>query len=285
MSQNPSVARAKPPDPRPPTCPSTSRPTSSSSAAGAAACPPRCSPAGWATRWSCWRRRRSSAAPPTRPPSGTGCRTTSRCAPPASPTPRRTSCATSRGSRARSSTTRRARRSGSPSGSTRMSARSTTAPRPAAELLAERGALPYRHCAGVPDYWSELPEDKAPTGRVLVPERRRASDVRRRRGRGPHDDRPRPSATASTSARRTACSASSSTAARSSASRRRTADGRRCRVGARKAVIFATGGFTHDAELRANFLARAGLRRLRGAHQRGRLRPHRRRRSARSCAT
>src|SRR3954466_15141881 len=40
---------------------------------------------------------------------------------------------------------------------------------PAAELLAQRGALPYRHCAEVPDYWSELPEDKAPTGRVLVP--------------------------------------------------------------------------------------------------------------------
>ena len=40
---------------------------------------------------------------------------------------------------------------------------------PAAELLAERGALPYRHCEAVPDYWAELPEDKAPTGRVLVP--------------------------------------------------------------------------------------------------------------------
>ncbi|MDT7776001.1 MAG: 3-oxosteroid 1-dehydrogenase, partial [Pseudonocardiales bacterium] len=40
---------------------------------------------------------------------------------------------------------------------------------PATELLAERGALPYRHCPGVPDYWSELPEDKAPYGRVLVP--------------------------------------------------------------------------------------------------------------------
>src|SRR3954467_15263545 len=40
---------------------------------------------------------------------------------------------------------------------------------PAAELLAERGALPYRWCEAVPDYWSELPEDKAPTGRGLVP--------------------------------------------------------------------------------------------------------------------
>ena len=40
---------------------------------------------------------------------------------------------------------------------------------PAAELLAERDALPYRHCEAVPDYWSELPEDEAPTGRVFVP--------------------------------------------------------------------------------------------------------------------
>ena len=30
---------------------------------------------------------------------------------------------------------------------------------------------------------------------------------------------------------------------------------RRVRVGARKAVIFASGGFTHDPELRANFLS------------------------------
>ncbi|HXP14805.1 MAG TPA: hypothetical protein VN907_05840, partial [Actinomycetes bacterium] len=35
---------------------------------------------------------------------------------------------------------------------------------PATELLVERDALSYRHCAAVPDYWCELPEDKAPTG-------------------------------------------------------------------------------------------------------------------------
>ena len=40
---------------------------------------------------------------------------------------------------------------------------------PAAELLAAKGALPYRHVADVPDYFAELPEDKAPKGRVLVP--------------------------------------------------------------------------------------------------------------------
>ncbi|WP_043289049.1 FAD-dependent oxidoreductase [Paraburkholderia oxyphila] len=39
----------------------------------------------------------------------------------------------------------------------------------AAELLARNGALEYRHCPDVTDYWAELPEDKAPRGRVLLP--------------------------------------------------------------------------------------------------------------------
>ena len=40
---------------------------------------------------------------------------------------------------------------------------------PAAELLAERDALPTATARRCPDYWSELPEDEAPTGRVLRP--------------------------------------------------------------------------------------------------------------------
>jgi 3-oxosteroid 1-dehydrogenase len=64
---------------------------------------------------------------------------------------------------------------------------------PATELLAARGALEYRHCAGVPDYWAELPEDEAPTGRAGVHVGRwcgghRATGRRRVPGRGrrPH---------------------------------------------------------------------------------------------------
>ena len=45
----------------------------------------------------------------------------------------------------------------------------------ATELLDEKGALEYRHCPGVPDYWAELPEDKAPVGRVLVTKQARES--------------------------------------------------------------------------------------------------------------
>lgn len=46
---------------------------------------------------------------------------------------------------------------------------------PATELLAEKGALEYRHCDFVPDYWAKLPEDKAPKGRVLLPKDARES--------------------------------------------------------------------------------------------------------------
>jgi hypothetical protein len=39
----------------------------------------------------------------------------------------------------------------------------------ATELLSDKGALEYIHLPGVPDYWAELPEDKTPNVRVLLP--------------------------------------------------------------------------------------------------------------------
>lgn len=124
----------------------------------------------------------------------------------------------------------------------------------ATESLARKGALEYRHCATVPDYWAELPEDKAPTGRILLPKAanesmsdggevaiRTMSEAARRDGieiRTGHrvqrlvlDDNDRVVGVEAT-----------------------TDDGS-VRVKARKAVIFASGGFTHDAELRRNFLS------------------------------
>jgi predicted oxidoreductase len=126
---------------------------------------------------------------------------------------------------------------------------------PATELLAERGALPYRHCAAVPDYWAELPEDKAPTGRVLVP--RDASESMSDGGRV---------------AIRTLSAAAERDGVEVRTGHRvqrvvrdddgrvvgveaTTGDGTGVRIGAGKAVIFATGGFTHDPELRQNFLS------------------------------
>src|SRR4051794_22126436 len=125
---------------------------------------------------------------------------------------------------------------------------------PAVELLAERDALPYRHCAAVPDYWAELPEDKAPSGRVLVPEgaRETMSDG------GEVGVR-----TMSEAARRDGVDIRTGHRVQ----RLVTADGAvvgveasipnagTLRVRARKAVIFASGGFTHDLEMRRAFLS------------------------------
>lgn len=125
---------------------------------------------------------------------------------------------------------------------------------PAAELLSERDALPYRHCAAVPDYWSELPEDKAPEGRVLVPQ-----DARESMSDGGRVGVRTMSAAARRDGvdirlhhrvQRTIVQDDRVVGVEATA-----ADGGTRRIGARKAVVFASGGFTHDPELRQNFLS------------------------------
>jgi succinate dehydrogenase/fumarate reductase flavoprotein subunit len=125
----------------------------------------------------------------------------------------------------------------------------------ATELLSKKGALEYRHCPGVPDYWAELPEDKAPVGRVLVTRQARDSMS----DGGVHAVR-----TMAAGAREAGVDI------RTDHRVQRTvvndqgrivgveaddANGQTQRFEARKAVIFATGGFTHDAELRQHHLA------------------------------
>ncbi len=124
---------------------------------------------------------------------------------------------------------------------------------PATELLAERGALPYRHCPAVPDYWSELAEDKAPYGRVLVPVDASESmadggenAIRTMSAAAERDD---VDMRTSHRAQRVVLDGQRVVGVEAA-----TPDGRTHRIGARKAVIFASGGFTHDDELRANFL-------------------------------
>lgn len=124
---------------------------------------------------------------------------------------------------------------------------------PATELLNEKGALEYRHCPGVPDYWAELPEDKAPLGRVLVTKQARDSMS----DGGVH-------------AVRTMAAAAKKAGAEIRTSHRvqraivdgsgrvvgveaDNAAGKTLRLKARKAVIFASGGFTHDLDLRKNY--------------------------------
>src|SRR3954447_22678785 len=125
---------------------------------------------------------------------------------------------------------------------------------PAAELLASKDALPYRWCEAVPDYWSELPEDKAPTGRVLVPEGARAtmSDGGQVGIRTMSAAAARDGVDVRTSHRvqRVVVEGGAVVGVEATG-----ADGETVRVRARKAVIFASGGFTHDPELRANFLS------------------------------
>ncbi len=125
---------------------------------------------------------------------------------------------------------------------------------PAAELLAERGVLPYAYHPDKVDYWGELSEDKAPNGRVLMPA-----------GHNPEQY----------DGGRVAIMQMSAGAAEAGVDIRTghrvqrlvvdggavagvlasTVDGETISFGARKAVIFGTGGFTHDAELRENFLS------------------------------
>jgi hypothetical protein len=124
----------------------------------------------------------------------------------------------------------------------------------ATELLNARGALVYRHCAAVPDYWSELEEDTTPTGRVLVPAdaRESMSDGGQVAIRTLSAAAERDGIDCRTGHRVQRVITANGSVVGVEAT---TADGTTTRIGARKAVIFATGGFTHDAELRQNFLS------------------------------
>ena len=124
----------------------------------------------------------------------------------------------------------------------------------ATELLSKKGALEYRHCDFVPDYWAELPEDKAPKGRVLLP--KEACETM-------SDGGEVAIRTMSTAAKRDGVDIRTSHRVqrliRNSSGdiigvEADTAKGKR-RFFARKAVVFCTGGFTHDVELRKNYLA------------------------------
>ncbi len=124
----------------------------------------------------------------------------------------------------------------------------------ATELLSENGALEYRHCDFVPDYWAELPEDKAPKGRVLLPKaaRETMSDGGEVAVRTMSAAAKRDGVDIRTGHRvqRLIRNADSEVVGVEAD----TAEGTK-RFFARKAVVCCTGGFTHDVELRKNFLS------------------------------
>ncbi|KQY57674.1 fumarate reductase [Nocardioides sp. Root151] len=125
---------------------------------------------------------------------------------------------------------------------------------PAAELLNERGALPYRHVPDVPDYHSELPEDVANRGRVLI--HRDAAETMHDGGRVTTRSLAEAAERDGVDIRlRHRVQRAVVHEGRVVGVEATTADGTPVRIGARKAVVFTSGGFTHDDELRRNHLA------------------------------
>jgi len=124
----------------------------------------------------------------------------------------------------------------------------------AAELLSKKGALEYRHCDFVPDYWAELPENKAPKGRILLP---------KAAGETMSDGGEVAVKTMSAAAKRDGVDIRTghrvqrvirNTAGEILGVEADTAKGKK-RFLARKAVVFCSGGFTHNVELRKNYLS------------------------------
>ena len=124
----------------------------------------------------------------------------------------------------------------------------------ATELLSKKGALEYRHCDFVPDYWAELPEDKAPKGRVLLPKgaRETMSDG------GEVAVKTMSAAAKNDGVDVRACHRVQRVIKNAKGEiigvEADTAKGKK-RFFARKAVVFCTGGFTHNVELRKNYLS------------------------------
>jgi len=126
---------------------------------------------------------------------------------------------------------------------------------PGVERLHEKGGLRYEHAPNWVDYWANLDEDKVTAGRALVPE-------------GINEDQTDGGKLAIESFSKAAKEAGVDVRTGHRVQRlivdddnavvglvANTVDGQELRVGARKAVIFGSGGFTHDQDLRENFLA------------------------------
>jgi hypothetical protein len=125
----------------------------------------------------------------------------------------------------------------------------------ATELLSDKGALEYRHCDFVPDYWAEIPEDKAVNGRVLLPKGARdsMSDGGEVAVRTMSDAAKKAGVDIRTNHRVQRVIRDDSGAVVGVEAD--TADGKTVRFKGRKAVVFCTGGFTHDLDMRKNFLS------------------------------
>lgn len=121
------------------------------------------------------------------------------------------------------------------------------------DTLIEMGAIKPMYAPDVPDYHSRLPEDTTPYGRTLFPEApngeagkgpemiRRFLEVARERGIPIRTEHRVEAVVVDEEGAVVGVVATAG-------------DGREVSFRARQAVIFATGGFTHNKELRQNFL-------------------------------
>jgi succinate dehydrogenase/fumarate reductase flavoprotein subunit len=120
------------------------------------------------------------------------------------------------------------------------------------DTLIEMGALKPMYAPDVPDYHSELPEDTAPYGRTLFPE-----DPNGEPGKGPEMTRRFLAAAQERDipirvnhrVEAVVVDADGAVAGVIASN-----EGREVAFRAKQAVIFASGGFTHNRELRQNFL-------------------------------
>jgi 3-oxosteroid 1-dehydrogenase len=125
---------------------------------------------------------------------------------------------------------------------------------PAAQLLHERGALRYVHEPRWEDYHAQLEEASVPTGRTLWPEG--INETFTDGGQVAIESMTAAAETAGVDIRvghrvqRLIVDDDSVVGVVAS-----TVDEASVRIGARKGVVFASGGFTHDQELRENFLS------------------------------
>lgn len=126
---------------------------------------------------------------------------------------------------------------------------------PAAKLLHDRGALPTRHAPHWTDYWANLEEDKVHNARHLTPDNLNEDETNGGlvavRGMTAAAEAAGVDIRTGHRVQRLVLSDDDEVIGVVAT----TADGQTVNVGARKAVLFGSGGFTHDQDLRDNFLA------------------------------
>jgi 3-oxosteroid 1-dehydrogenase len=122
----------------------------------------------------------------------------------------------------------------------------------AAETYERLGVLEFGHAADFPDYYAHIPEDAAPTGRILFPAESQGAPIGGQVLVGKFADACRRAGIPITVEARVVDVVQD--AAGSVVGAVVDEQGRKRRIRTRRGVVFATGGFTQDPELRLRYL-------------------------------